>query len=182
MAVTLCLSCSPDAQPEVMAYTLLGDGFLYCILSTSSLDPNSSVPKWPLRPDVAFLSNCLELNWPELNSTGSSNSTELYNRSTPTRSIFFSLSHFVSQFPPTRFPLLSAIRMCHFLPVHHLEWYFAWAEGQNITHELLDRLDSLAVHGLTRKEKRNTEFRQAQLWLKFDQRARAVEYNDCFTS
>ena len=29
-------------------------------------------------------------------------------------------SHFISQFPPTRFPLITAIRMCHFLPVHHL--------------------------------------------------------------
>ena len=37
---------------------------------------------------------------------------------------FFSLSHFVSQFPPTRFPLLTAIGMCHFLPVHRLEWHF----------------------------------------------------------
>ena len=37
---------------------------------------------------------------------------------------FFSLSHFVSQFPPTRFPLITAIRMCHFLPVHHSEWHF----------------------------------------------------------
>ena len=37
---------------------------------------------------------------------------------------FFSLSHFVSQFPPTRFPLLTAIGMCHFLPVHHLECRF----------------------------------------------------------
>ena len=35
--------------------TLLNDIFLYCILSASSLDPNSSGPKWPLRPDVAFL-------------------------------------------------------------------------------------------------------------------------------
>ena len=34
--------------------TLLDNGFLYCILSTSSLDPNSSGPKWPLWPDVAF--------------------------------------------------------------------------------------------------------------------------------
>ena len=33
---------------------------------------------------------------------------------------FFSLSHFISQFPPTLFPLITAIRMCHFLPVHHL--------------------------------------------------------------
>ena len=37
---------------------------------------------------------------------------------------FFSLSHFVSQFSPTWFPLLTAIRMCQFLPVYHLEWHF----------------------------------------------------------
>ena len=33
---------------------------------------------------------------------------------------FFNSSHFISQFPRTRFPLITAIRMCHFLPVHHL--------------------------------------------------------------
>ena len=43
---------------------------------------------------------------------------------------FFSSSHFISQFPPTRFPLITAIRMCHFLPVHHLEWHF-WS-GQKV--------------------------------------------------
>ena len=32
--------------------------------------------------------------------------------------------HFISQFPPTRFPLKAAIRMCHFLPVHHLGMAF----------------------------------------------------------
>ena len=36
---------------------------------------------------------------------------------------FFCLSHFISQFPPTRFPLITAIGMCHFLLVHHLEWH-----------------------------------------------------------
>ena len=41
-----------------------------------------------------------------------------------TMGIFFTSSHFVSQFPPTRFPLITAIRMCHFLPVHHSEWHF----------------------------------------------------------
>ena len=47
---------------------------------------------------------------------------------------FFSLSHFVSQFPPTRFPLLTAIGMCHYLLVHHLEWYFGpgWRSKYNI--------------------------------------------------
>ena len=38
----LCLSCSPDAQPEAQRPTLLGDGCLYCTLSATSLDPNSS--------------------------------------------------------------------------------------------------------------------------------------------
>ena len=43
---------------------------------------------------------------------------------------FFSSSHFISQFPPTQFPLLTAIGMCHFLPVHHLEWHFG--PGQKV--------------------------------------------------
>ena len=47
---------------------------------------------------------------------------------------FFSLSHFISQFPPTRFPVITAIRMCHLLPVHHLGMAFlAGSKGQNIT-------------------------------------------------
>ena len=44
---TLWLSRSPDVQPEAQRPTLLGDGFLYCILSASSLDPNSSGPQGP---------------------------------------------------------------------------------------------------------------------------------------
>ena len=47
---------------------------------------------------------------------------------------FFSSSHFISQFPPTRFPLITAIRMCHLLPAHHLGMAFlAGSKGQNIT-------------------------------------------------
>ena len=37
---------------------------------------------------------------------------------------FFNSSHFISQFPPARFPLITAIRMCHLLPVHHLGMAF----------------------------------------------------------
>ena len=47
---------------------------------------------------------------------------------------FFSSSHFISQFPPTRFPLITAIRMCHLLLVHHLgKAFLAGSKGQNIT-------------------------------------------------
>ena len=37
---------------------------------------------------------------------------------------FFYLVPFHQPIPPTRFPLITAIRVCHFLPVHHLEWHF----------------------------------------------------------
>ena len=51
---------------------------------------------------------------------------------------FFSSSHFISQFPPTRFPHITAIRMCHFLPVHHLEWHF-WP-GQKVKTQHIELL------------------------------------------
>ena len=44
---------------------------------------------------------------------------------------FFSSSHFI---PPTWFPLITAIRMCHLLLVHHLGMAFlARSKGQNTT-------------------------------------------------
>ena len=175
MAVTLCLSCSPDAQPEVQRPTLLGDGFLYCILSASSLDPNSSGPQatsaWcglPYHISSPTVCNCLELH-----STATRLSSllryiivqrpldrplDLWNRmfnrhqaeitvmqftghSLPVHQSmsvpweFFSSTHFISQFPPTRFPLITAIRMCHLLPVHQLGMAFlAGSKGQNTTN------------------------------------------------
>ena len=136
--------------------TLLGDGFLYCILSASSRDPNSSGPKWPLRPDVAFLTTSrLQLSATPVELNSNRNSTQLARRTQLSYIIvrrpldlwnwmfnrhqaeitvvqfrghslpvhqsmsvpweFFSSSHFISQFPPTRFPLITAIGMCHLL-------------------------------------------------------------------
>ena len=51
-----------------------------------------------------------------------------------TMGIFFTSSHFISQFPPTRFPLITAIRMCHFLPVHHLGMAFLAGSKVKIQH------------------------------------------------
>ena len=42
------------AQAEAQRPTLLSDGFLYCILSATSLDPNSIRGPEPLRPGVSF--------------------------------------------------------------------------------------------------------------------------------
>ena len=84
---TLCLSRSPDAQPEAQRPTRLGDGFLYCILSATSLDPNSSEPQgpfglmWLSLPHLVYNSV-----WSLTATVLTSVLTELYNSSTPTQS------------------------------------------------------------------------------------------------
>ena len=57
MAVSVVsFSFSSTAQPEALEpSSLVDDGFLYCILSATSLDPNSIGGPEPLRHDVAFL-------------------------------------------------------------------------------------------------------------------------------
>ena len=79
----------------------------------------------------------LTLEWPVWSSPSENNchpvQRSLSSGASAYESIMgFSLtsSYFISQFPPTRFPLITAIRMCHFLPVHHLEWHF-WP-GQKV--------------------------------------------------
>ena len=157
---TLCLFRSPDPQPEAQWPTLLGNGFLYKILSASSPDLNSSGSQGPF--------GLMRLSLPHLVHNSVSNSycncltsvlTELYNSSRPTQSptrflelhvgtsssgnnchaVHRSLSSGASVYEctmgnflprpissanPTRFPLITAIRMCHLLPVHHLGMAF----------------------------------------------------------
>ena len=64
----LCLSRSPDAQPEALGFTLLGASFLYCILSATSLVPKlhrgSRGPlgrMWLSLPQLVYLPLQLEL-------------------------------------------------------------------------------------------------------------------------
>ena len=175
---TLCLSRSPDAQPEALGSTLLGAGFLYYILSATSLVPKlHRGSRGPPRPGVAFpttvVYNC------DSNCTGTrtllswllswlsyiivqrplDGPHDLWNRmfdhhqaeitvmqftghSLPVRQSmsapweFFTSSHFISQFPPTRFPLITDIRMCHFLPVHHLGMAFLTGSNVKIQHKV----------------------------------------------
>ena len=61
---------------------------------------------------------------------------------------YFTSSHFITQFPPSRFPLITAIRMRHFLPVHHLGMAFlAGSKGQNTTN-----LKTLRCHQTQRNQ------------------------------
>ena len=83
---TLCLSRSTDAQPEAQQPSSLpDDGFLYCILSATSLDPNSIGGPEPLRPGVAFLTTTYLLT-PSPTLTATFVLTELYDSPTPTQS------------------------------------------------------------------------------------------------
>ena len=141
---TLCLSRSPDAQPEAQRpSSQLDDGFLYCILSATSLDPNSSGPQgsfglvWLSLPHLVYNSvrsltgTVWLLSWLSyiIVQRLLSRLLDLWNRMLDRRQaeitvMQFRGPHFISQFPPTRFPLITAIRMCHFLPVHHLGMTF----------------------------------------------------------
>ena len=58
---------------------------------------------------------------------------------------FFTSSHFICQFPPTRFPLITAIRMCHLLPVHHLGMAFLAGSKAKIQHLLLNQNGCVCV-------------------------------------
>ena len=79
----------------------------------------------------------LPLEWPVWSSLSGNNCHAVQRSLSSSASVyesimgfFFTLSHFICQFPSTRFPLITVIRMCHFLPVHHLEWHF-WP-GQQV--------------------------------------------------
>ena len=79
----------------------------------------------------------LSLEWPVWSSSSGNNCHPVQRSLSSGASVyesimgsFFTSSHFISQFPPTRFPLITATRMCHLLPVHYLEWHF-WP-GQQV--------------------------------------------------
>ena len=79
----------------------------------------------------------LSLEWPVWSSSSRNNCHAVQRSLSSGASVYesiigfyFTSSHFISQFPPTRFPLITAIWMCHFLPVRHLEWHF-WP-GQKV--------------------------------------------------
>ena len=154
----LSLSRSSDAKPEVLGSTMLGAVFTHLISIFSG--PQLIRAQMAPRPDVAFPSTArLQLSATPLSRRTQLSyiivrrPLDLWNRmfnrhqaeitvmqftghSLPVHQSmsvpweFFSSSHFISQFPPTRFPLITAIRMYHFLPVHHLEWHFG--PGQKV--------------------------------------------------
>ena len=158
---TLCLSRSPDAQPEALGPLCWVMAFFTASYQQLLWSQNSiGVPEGPfgrvgfylphlVSPSPTLLQLPWLLSWLSyiIVQRPLDRPLDLWNRmfdrhqveitvmqftghSLPVRQSmsvpweFFTSSHFISQFPPTRFPLITAIRMCHFLPVHHLEWHF----------------------------------------------------------
>ena len=133
---------SPTPSPTVLLALLLA-----CIQLSSIRRPyiTFKLPRGDMDTPLQLLpissdrdvSLPLTLEWPVWSSSMGNNchpvQRSLSSGASAYKSImgfFFTSSHFISQFPPTRFPLITATRMCHFLPVHHLEWHF-WP-GQKI--------------------------------------------------
>ena len=79
----LCLSRSPEPEAQGLSF-LLSAGFLYHILSATSLDPNSSGPQEP--PPPGFLYHIFFSNSSNLQLIRLLVLTELYNSSAPTQS------------------------------------------------------------------------------------------------
>ena len=114
-------------------------GRVWLSLPHSSITPSPTVPETALTPVLTELYNSSTSTRSPTRSlkshvwsSSSGNNCHAVHRSFSsgasvyecTMGIFFSSSHFISQFPPTRFPLITAIRMCHILPVHHLGMAF----------------------------------------------------------
>ena len=96
MAVSVVsFSFSRAAQPEAQGPTLLGDGFLYCILSATSLDPNSIGAPSPFGLVWLSLPHLVYNSVRYLTGNLTSVLTELYNSSTPTQSLTRSLKSHV---------------------------------------------------------------------------------------
>ena len=134
--IAVCRSCSPDPQPEarglsfLLAFSttschqrvsklnrgsrgslLLGDGFLYHI--SLQLTDFLSLPSYII---VQSPTQSLELSGNNCHAVHKSLSS---GASVYESTMGFYLVPFFQPSPPTRFLLITAIGMCHFLPVHH---------------------------------------------------------------
>ena len=127
----LYLSCSPDAQPEAHS-----TGWWLSLLHLISIFSGPQFNRGPLSlPHLVYNSDLqLQLwllSWLSyiIVQRPLSHLLDLWNRMLDRRQAEITVMkfrglHFISQFPPTRFPLITAIRMCHFLLVHHLVMAF----------------------------------------------------------
>ena len=172
----LCLSCSPGAQPDAQRPSSpLDDGFLYCILAASSLDPNSSGPQAPSA--CCGFPNHISSTTPSPTVTGTATVAwllswlsyiivqrpldrplDLWNGMIDRHPAEISVMQFTGHSLPVHqsmsvswalpcpissaksthaISFVTAIRMCHFLPVHHLRMAFLAGLKVRIQHKCI---------------------------------------------
>ena len=157
-------SFSRAAQTEALGPTLLGAGSLYRNLSPTGLQTQSGVTKalsvewWLSLPHLVSNASALQLTdflfspsyiivqsptqsleWHVWSSSSGNNCHAVTGHSLPVHQSMsvpwdFTLSHFFQPSPPTRFLLITAIGMCHFLPVHHFGMAYLAGSKVNILH------------------------------------------------
>ena len=138
------LYCLPSYSPVCLLFN--SSALYYLQTPTRWYGHASTPPQLLLISSDRDVSLPLPLEWPVWSSSSENNCHPVQRPLSSGASeyngiFFFTSSHFISQFPPTQFPLITAIRMCHFLPVHHLGMaFFAGSTGQNITESQLASL------------------------------------------
>ena len=133
----LHLSRSPDAQPEGRIPTLLGAGLPYHILSPTGLQ----TPWLPVSTDSynSSIAHSISLEWHVWSSSRRNNCHAVHRSISSSASVYdctlgFYLVLYCQPSPPTRFLPITAIGMCHFLPVHHFGMACLAGSKVNIQH------------------------------------------------
>ena len=125
------------AQPEAWGPSQLNAGFLYCILSPTGLQ----TPWLPVLTELynSSIAHSISLEW-HVWSSSSGNNCHAVDRSLSSgASVYdctmgFYLVPYCQPSLPTRFLLITAIGMCHFLPVHHFGMACLARSKVNIQH------------------------------------------------
>ena len=110
------------AQPEGRRPTLLGAGFLYRILSPTGLQTHW-LPVFTELYNSSF-AHSISLEWHVWSSSSGNNCHAVHRSLSSGASVYdctmgFYLVPYCQPSPPTQFLPITAIRICHFLPVHH---------------------------------------------------------------
>ena len=119
---TVSFLFSRATQPEARGPTLLGAGFLYRILS-----PTGPQTHWlPVFTELynSSIAHSITLEWHVWSSSSGNNCHAVHRSLSSGASVYdctmgFCLVSYCQPSPPTRFLPITAIGMCHFLPVHH---------------------------------------------------------------
>ena len=135
----LCLSRSPgllNRRPS----SLLDAGFLYHILSPTGL---VSKTHWlPVFTELynSSIAHSISLEWHVWSSSSGNNCHAVHRSLSSGASVYdctmgFYLVPYCQPSPPTRFLPITAIGMCHFLPVHHFGMTCLAGSKVNIQHK-----------------------------------------------